>query len=264
MSHSRLANQIPILTPSSGNDYLVQLPQFTAIYELGQANGDSVDLNVLTQYRNTRFHESIANNPYFFNAPFSGVVASPAAWSFIYRFMANKSAEYPEGLLDGETLKSFYSVTGDYPNFVYTPGNEKFPDNWYKRNLVDYYTIPYFSEDQLAMALAYPEFLSVGGNTGTTNSFVGVDPANLTGGVFSASSLLQGNNAICFGLEASLQEAPDILSGLYSDISPAMDQLGSAVDAATNGLGCPVLNEIDKTQFAKYPGYSDLNSDGSY
>lgn len=119
-----------------GNDYLLQLSQFTALYELGQANGDSIDLNLLTQYRNTRFQESISQNPYFFNAPFSGVVAEPAAWSFVYRFMANKSAEYPEGLLDGETLKSFYAVTGDYPNFKYTPGYEKIPNNWYKRNSV--------------------------------------------------------------------------------------------------------------------------------
>ena len=242
----------------------MQLSQFSALYELGQANGDSVDLNVLTQYRNTRFQESINNNPYFFNAPFSGVIASPAAWSFIYRFMANKSEEYPMGLLNGEVLKSFYSVTGDYPNFKYTAGYEKIPDNWYKRNLVDYYTIPYLSEDALTMALEYPEFLSIGGNTGKTNTFTGVDPEALTGGVFSASSLLQGNNAICFGLEASLQEAPDILSGLYSDISSAMDQLGTALNDATNGLGCPKLNQIDKTQFAKYPGYSSLKTDGSY
>ena len=249
---------------SSGNDYKVQLSQFTALYELGQQNGGSVDLGVLTSYRATRFQESVSNNPYFFNAPFSGVVASPAAWSFIYRFMANKSAEYPEGLLDGETLKSFYSVTGDCPNFQYTPGNEKIPDNWYKRNLVDYYTIPYLAIDTNVMALQHPEFLSVGGNTGTVNSFTGIDPEMLTDGVFNAQNLLQGNNAICFGLEASLQEAPDILSGLYSDINPAMDALGTAVDQATNGLGCPKLNEINKNQFGNYPGYADLKTDGTY
>jgi hypothetical protein len=249
---------------TSGNDYLVQLSQFAALYGLSQANGDSIDLNVLTQYRNTRFQESISQNPYFFNAPFSGVVASPAAWSFIYRFMGNKSAEYPMGLLTGEVLKSFYSITGDYPDFQYTPGYERIPDNWYKRNLVDYYTIPYLAEDALAMALQYPEFFSVGGNTGMTNSFTSVDLDDLTGGVFSASNLLQGNNAVCFGLEASLQEAPDILSGLYSDVSPAVDSLGSAIDAATNGLGCPTLNQIDKSQFAQYPGYSNLKTDGTY
>lgn len=75
----------------SGNDYLNQMSQFKALYELGQQNGDSVDLNVLTNYRVTRFQESVGQNPYFFYAPFSGVIANAAAWSFIYRFMANKS-----------------------------------------------------------------------------------------------------------------------------------------------------------------------------
>ena len=248
----------------SGNDYLLQLSQFTALYELGQNNGDSVDLAVLTNYRATRFQESIDNNPYFFNAPFSGVIASPAAWSFIYRFMANKSEEHPECLLTGDVLKSFYSVSGDYPNFQYTPGQERIPDNWYKRNAVDYYTIPYLAVDTNVMALQHPEFLSVGGNTGKTDSFVGVDPEELTGGVFNANNLLEGNNLMCFGLEASLQEAPDILSGLYSDIDPAMDKLGTAVDKATNGLGCPKLNEINKDQFGQFPGYENLKSDGQY
>jgi hypothetical protein len=36
-----------------GNSYLAQLSQFTALYEMGQANGDSVGLNVIKQYRNT-------------------------------------------------------------------------------------------------------------------------------------------------------------------------------------------------------------------
>ncbi|KAL6718421.1 hypothetical protein ACLMJK_004510 [Lecanora helva] len=247
-----------------GNDYKVQVSQFAALYELGQKNGDSVDLDVLTNYRVTRFQESVNNNPYFFNAPFSGVVASPAAWSFIYRFMANKSSEHPEGLLTGDVLKSFYSITGDYPNFVYTPGHEAFPDQWYKRNIADYYTIPYLATDSNVMALAHPEFLSVGGNTGKTNTFTGIDPANLTGGVYTADNILQGNNAICYGLELSLQEAPDLLSGLYSDIDKATDALGTAINKATDGLGCPTLNEINKEQFGAYPGYTQLKADGTY
>ena len=252
----------------SGNDYLVQLSQFSALYELGQQNGDSIDLPLLTSYRATRFQQSINNNPYFFNAPFSGVLAQPAAWSFIYRFMANKSSEHPEGLLTGDVLKSFYSITGDYPNFQYTPGHESFPNNWYKRNPVDYYTIPYFAADAGAMAAQHPEFVSVGGNTGKTNTFTGLDPQNLTGGVYTSSNLLQGNNAICFGLELSFMEAPDILSGLYSDDNAAVDQLGTAINKATGALGCPQLNAINKGQFASdfaaYPGYTKLSSTGTY
>ena len=182
--------------------------------------------------------------------------------------MANKSSEYPEGLLTGDVLKTFYSITGDYPNFVYTPGYEAFPVNWYKRNPIDYYTIPYLSVDIDTMAVPHPEFLSIGGNTGTVNTFTGVDPANLTGGVYTAGNLLQGNNLICYGLELSLQEAPDLLSGLYSDIDAAMDALGTAIDKATDGLGCPTLNAINRGQFAEdfapYPGYTQLKSDGTY
>ncbi|KAI1741822.1 hypothetical protein F4680DRAFT_63304 [Xylaria scruposa] len=246
-----------------GNN-LPQVPQFTALYELGQKNGDSVDLDVLTQYRATRFQQSVSENPYFFLAPFSGVVVTSAAYTFIYRFMANKTAENPMGVLNGETLKSFYAITGDYPNFTVTPGHERFPDNWYKRNAVDYYTIPYLVEDALAMQLQHPEFLSVGGNTGKVNSFVGVDPANLTEGVYNAPSLLKGNNAFCFGTELILQMAPSLLSGLYADVTEALDTLTSAVTNATQGLSCPQLTSIDKSQLGQFPGYTRLRSNGAY
>jgi hypothetical protein len=43
--------------------------------------------------------------------------------------MANKSEGYPMSLLNGEVLKSFYGITGDYPNFQYTPGYKKIPEN---------------------------------------------------------------------------------------------------------------------------------------
>ena len=181
--------------------------------------------------------------------------------------MANKSAEHPTGLLTGSTLKKFYSVTGDgtaAKPFSYKPGWETFPDNWYKRHPLDAYTIPYLSVDTNVMALQHPEFLSVGGNTGTPNSFVGLDPGDLTGGVYNTPTLLQGNNAICYGLELTLQEAPDLLSGLYSDVNAAMDKLGTAIQNATHALGWPTLNNVGKGQFGKYPGYTKLKGDGTY
>ena len=159
-------------------------------------------------------------------------------------------------------------MSGDYPNFKYSPGQEKFPDNWYKRNPVDAYTIPYLSVDAQAMALPHPQFFAVGGNTGQVNTFTGINPANLTGGVYTDGNILQGNNLICYGLELSLQEAPDFLSGLYSDVNSAQDALGTAINEATGALGCPKLNAINKGQFkqdfAKYPGYSKLKTGGTY
>lgn len=244
-----------MLTICSGNDYELQLSQFQALYDLGKAD-DNYDLQLLTDYRATRFQESVDKNPYFFNAPFSGVVASPAAWSFIYRFMANKSEEYPYGRLDGDVLKSFYAITGDDGDFTYTPGHERIPDNWYTRNVADPYSILFLNQDTLIMAAQYPEFLSIGGNTGTTNSFVGVDPEDLTGGVFHADKLLEGNNALCYGMELTIQETPDILSGLFTDTNAAVDQIGAAFNNATDSLGCPKLNNVDKNQFSQFPGYT--------
>ncbi|KAF2148326.1 Cloroperoxidase [Myriangium duriaei CBS 260.36] len=249
----------------SGNDYKLQLKQFEALYDLAIKNGDKVDLQLLTDYRYTRFQEGITGNPYFFNAPFSGVLAQPAAWTFIFRFMGNKSAEYPAGYLNTNVLKSFYAITGDRSNFQYTPGYERIPDNWYTRNALDPYSIPFLEADTINMALQHPEFASIGGNTGQPNTYTAVDPGDLTGGVFNGATLLQGNNLFCYAMEVTVQEAPDILSGLFTDVNAAQDALGAAINAATNSLGCPKLNNIDKSQFNKYPGFTKLNQKtGSY
>ena len=61
------------------------------------------------------------------DGPFTGMAVSQAAFTFIYRFMANKSAEYPEGVLNQQVLKSFMSITGTDSNvsFVQKPSPEK-------------------------------------------------------------------------------------------------------------------------------------------
>jgi hypothetical protein len=42
----------------------------------------------------------------------------------------------------------------------------------------------------------------IGGNTGKPNTFTGVNIADLTGGVFNAETLLEGNNLMCFAFQA--------------------------------------------------------------
>ena len=172
----------------------------------------------------------------------------------VYRFMSNKSAEYPEGYLDGNVLKSFFAITGEPGNFQWNEGQEKIPDNWYKRAIGDEYTIPYFNTDLLAAALEYPEFLDVGGNTGTTNSFTGVDVGSLTGGVYNAQTLGQGDNAVCFAYQFAQQAAPDLLKGLFSSLTQPISQLNSALAKVFAELSCPQLKSIDTAQFSKYPG----------
>jgi len=57
-------------------------------------------------------------------------------------------------------------------------------------------------------------------------------------------------------MELTIQETPGPLSGLFTDVNSAADKIGSALNNATNSLGCSKLNAIDKGQFAQYPGYA--------
>ena len=237
----------------SGNDYKVIISQFEELY--AQPLGpNGYDLTALTPFRASRFEQSINNNPYFFNGPFSGVAVQPAAYTFIYRFMSNKSAEYPEGYLDGTVLKSFFGVTGEPGSFVWTEGSERIPENWYKRAIGDEYTILFFATDLNAAALEYPQFLSIGGNTGEVNTFTGVDLTDLTGGVYDLQTLAENNNALCFAFQFSQQAAPDLLKGLFSSITKPLSQLNSALATVFSELTCPQLESIDASQFANYPG----------
>ncbi|GME36764.1 Chloroperoxidase [Neofusicoccum parvum] len=252
-----------------GNNFAVVRSQWDALFAKQAAipnDQSNYGLGVLTDFRVERFQQSIENNPYFFNAPFSGVLVQPAAYTFIYRFMSNKSAENPEGVLTKEVLKSFFGFTGPDDDLVHNPGHERIPDNWYKRAIGDEYTIPFFALDLNAAALEHPQFLSIGGNTGTTNSFTGVDPADLTGGLYNLATLTSGNNLACFGFQAAFQFAPDLLKGLVKDLTAPLGQLGDALNSAINGLGCPELGgkAWDESALAKYPGYSQLKSDGTY
>lgn len=54
-----------------------------------------------------------------------------AAFTFIYRFMSNKSAEYPSGVLNRNVIKSFMSIRqGSDGSLTWVPGNERIPDDW--------------------------------------------------------------------------------------------------------------------------------------
>ena len=168
--------------------------------------------------------------------------------------MSNKSAEYPEGYLDGEVLKSFFGITGEPGSFTWSEGSEKIPDNWYKRAIGDEYTIPFFNLDLNAAALQYPQFLSIGGNTGKVDTFTGIDVTNLTGGVYNLQTLAEGDNAACLAFQFAQQAAPDLLKGLFSSITAPLTQLNKALSSVFSELSCPELESIDAGQFTNYPG----------
>jgi hypothetical protein len=114
--------------------------------------------------------------------------------------MSNKTEENPQGILNGDILKTFFAVSGEDGHFVYNRGHERIPENWYTRNALDAYTIPYIVADDLEMVLQHLDLESIGGNTGKVDSFTGLHIADLTGGILNAQSLLKDNNLFCFAM----------------------------------------------------------------
>lgn len=250
-SHNKYENDVSPTRPDLyqvGNNYITQASQFQELIDVSP--GGVVTLDSLTTHRSNRFDSSIANNPYFFNAPFPGLLVQSAAFTFIYRFMANHSAEDPIGTLTHDTIKTWFAISGENGNYLATQGHERIPDNWYRRSLTSTYTIPYFLADTLVAAGLHDKFLSVGGNlNGQTNHFAGVDVANLTGGVFNSADLLQGNNLGCFAYQTVAQLKTDFL------VDDVLNQVQSAVADVVTELGCPQLREFDEALLEQFPGY---------
>ncbi|CZT46035.1 related to oxidase [Rhynchosporium secalis] len=240
-----------------GNAYKLQVSQFQTLFDLQpDAATANYNMEVMAKERKITFERSIAENPYFFYGPFTGLAVSQAAHTFIYRFMSNKTAENPEGVLNQEVLKSFFAISGESGNFTYNPGHERIPENWYKRAIGDEYSILFLNTDTLYFASQYPNTLTIGGNTGTVNTFTPLNFRDLTGGVFNATTLLEDNNLACFAYQAASLTAPDLLKGLYRDITKPLAMLNNATKNALVNLRCPELASIDANQFGKYPGYA--------
>jgi len=229
-----------------GNNYKTQADQFQELIDASP--GGFVTMESLTSFRAQRFNTQKETNKYFFNGPFTGVLVQPAAYTFIYRFMANHSEEAPAGELSYDVIKSWFAIDGESGSYTANQGQERIPENWYKRAIAYPYETPYFLADVVNAAGLHPEFLDVGGNLGTTDSFTGVDINDLTGGVFNAGDLLQGNNLGCFAFQLSAQAKPDLLLGL---LNPVTDLVGDLVSQ----LSCPKLRQADEDLLKQFPGY---------
>lgn len=247
------------------NNFEVQLNQFQELYDLHRGEPDSAvtySFEDLSGFRSTRFDESVSRNPNFFYGPFSGLVVSQAAFTFIPAFMSNHSAEYPNGILSRSTLKSFFGIVetggtgkGD-GKLTYNPGTEKIPNNWYRRSSANPYSIPYFIADSIRIYSTYPKIASIGGNTNGVNTFSGLDFGNITGGVYSAQSLTDPTKLQCFTFQLVQQGIQDATKGVVANLVTAVNSLvGKYISPATNGLGCPTLAAIQPTVFTNsYPG----------
>jgi hypothetical protein len=207
----------------------------------------------------TRIHgawsraQSVSNNPYFFSPPFAGFVAS-VAHPFVVNMFSNHSAEEPNGYLDRDTLKSFFAVSGPDSALVWNKGQERIPNNWYRRPSTNPYTLPSGVLDTLANLRAYPDSFRVGGNTGTVNSFAGVNLEDLTSGTYNSANLLEGNNLACFVIQAMQLGMPDATSGIVGDVTSVLAWATNLLAPILTKLSCPELAGYDRSLFDTFPG----------
>lgn len=149
--------------------------------------------------------------------------------------MSNHSAAYPNGILDKETLKSFFAIT-ERPDgsLTWQPGYERIPDNWYRRplGLVNEYSPQSFNLDLIKIAEKVPQAVSVGGNTGTVNSYAAVNLGDLTGGAYQTTDLLNPPQFVCYFYQLTLAVVPDFLRSraLGTLLASALSLLHSKID----------------------------------
>lgn len=157
--------------------------------------------------------------------------------------------------MNGAMLKTFWGVDGTSGDFTWLKGQERIPDNWYRRPNSDPYDIPDVFGDLLPDFLAYPDTFRFGGNVGgQTNTYTGIDIANLTGGVFDGASLFEGNNLECFFFETESQAIPQQLNGLVNDVATAAKSITDILGPLASALSCPSLGEYNEDLLTPYSG----------
>ena len=100
----------------------------------------------------------------------------------------------------------------------------------------------------------YPGVINFGGNTGTTNSFAGIDFSSLTGGVYNSKSLLTGDALSCFFLQAGAQAILDFGTPLLEPLAALQSLINKYVGPQVQALECPQLEDFNPSLFSNYPG----------
>ncbi|KAI9727418.1 MAG: hypothetical protein M1834_008424 [Cirrosporium novae-zelandiae] len=242
----------------TGENYKLQMDNFMEWYNLADDNG-TFSMDAMLELGVKRYEQSVATNPYFYYGPVAGLFFRNAGFAFIGRIMRNHSTEHPEGVLTKDCVKSFFAIYGEEGNFEYREGWEKIPDNWYRAPKGSEYGLLNFNLDIIDWVAKEPILANIGGNVGSVDSFMGVNIANLTGGVYDATMLLEGNNLLCFVLEVMKFASPNSLSSIYSTIGVPYKLLTDALDVALLKLNnCPVVADLTAGGKPAWEGLQDL------
>ena len=151
---------------------------------------------------------------------------------------------------------SFFAVVEENGQLVYKKGWERIPENWY-RIAVDFGR----GDVNRDLGQRVAQCPKQARNGGKTNTFAGVDLHDVTGGVINATTLLEGNNLMCFVLQVVKTFAPNSLSPLFKTLEVPLKLVNDAVLNPLLDLSCPEWTDLtmDGQDLltglkAKYPG----------
>lgn len=143
-------------------------------------------------------------------------------------------------------------MTGTYPDYQWQKGQEKIPENWYRRPSATPYDVAHGLGDLGVQYLARPESFRIGGNTNGVNTYTGVDLSDLTGGVYNGTNLfgLDGSpHMACFVGQVIQEFIPDFANRGLNLLSPVTDLVNKFVTPITGSLDCPSLDKYDQTLY---------------
>jgi hypothetical protein len=208
-------------------------------------NGDNeykgqITPRVMAEHQHRRKLHSIANNPNYYSPAFAGIAFTPAAHHFVVAMMATRNETQPEGVTAIPELMEWFSYTGDpssVDTLTYKYGYERIPSTYKRRHPANQWTLADIVAAVAQQAVAYPSTTGVGGNTGTVNSFAGIDLGDLTGGAYNAQALQDPYKLGCFISNTIQSQAPTALQGLLSG-----SQLQAALDSISTKLN-PMLDQ---------------------
>lgn len=153
---------------------------------------------------------------------------------FTFHLLANHSAEFPRGFLEPSVFETFFSYTRDAnDNLVFTYGYERIPDNWYRRADDDAWTLVDILLSTAQQCLSYPSNCQIGGNTGTVNSFAGINLGDISGGFVNVvEDLTDPEKLGCFISQVIQAEVPSFLDNLVGEVVvDVLDLVGSLLPA---------------------------------
>ncbi|KAJ4352941.1 hypothetical protein N0V95_003794 [Ascochyta clinopodiicola] len=249
----------------TGDAWSMNMTLFRDIHDRADENG-ILSMDLLSEQAARRWNYSVSNNPNFYYGPVTGMVSRNAGYMFLGRLLSNHTQENPDGILTQGIFKSFFAVYEDAQgNLEYRKGHEAIPNTWY-RTRSDYGLIS-LNLDIVDWVSKHPELGSIGGNTGTVNSFSGLDLQNITSGVLDSASLLENNNLLCLVFELLKTFLPNSLSSLLTILEVPINLVTDVLAAPILSLACPAWKDLtqgdkplwDEIQ-QKFPGASKAGS----